>query len=243
MYTKNFNLQILETGRAEASEIMAMDAKLLADLDPEGPPILHLYDWAGPSATYGHFIDLEKHLDLNQVAASRLSLARRPTGGGIVFHIWDLAFSFLMPINHPAFSKNTLENYRFVNEVVLDAVQEKGVLISEEPPALSPQCRHFCMAKPTIYDVVYQGKKVAGAAQRRTRQGYLHQGTISLAFPHLGFLRQVLLSKEEITRAMTAYTFAPLGFLWRPEALQKARRELQELLKQKFLAKLQSLAL
>jgi len=220
-----------------------MDARLLKDLDPEGLPILHLYDWAGPSATYGHFIDLSKHLDLTKAADSRLALARRPTGGGIVFHIWDLAFSFLMPAGHRACSKNTLENYRFVNEVVLEAVQEKAMLISEDAPSMTPECRHFCMARPTIYDVVYQGRKVAGAAQRRTRQGYLHQGTVSLAFPHLGLLKNILRSQEEITRAMAAYTFAPLGSLWRSEALVAARCELQHLLTKKFLAKLQSLPL
>ncbi len=218
---------------------MSLDAQFLADLCPDGNPILHFYDWAGPTATYGHFIDPKKYIDLDKAGFHRLSLAKRPTGGGIVFHIWDLAFSFLMPAKHPACSENTIDNYRFVNEIVLSAVKEyltiKDVtLIPEHAPLLGPSCNHFCMARPTIYDVVYQGLKIAGAAQRRTKKGYLHQGTISLAFPHLALLKNVLLSQEEITRAMTAYTFAPLGRLWTPDHLQEARIELRKLLLKKF---------
>ena len=61
-------------------------------------PLLHLYQWDGPSATYGYFIDPSKYLDLNKLRQHHVALARRPTGGGIVFHIWDLAFSFLIAL-------------------------------------------------------------------------------------------------------------------------------------------------
>lgn len=241
MYTKNLSLEIVDTGAAEGEVNMSLDSQLLADLEPSGKPILHFYEWSSPTATYGHFIDPKKHIDLDQARYHHLSLARRPTGGGIVFHIWDFAFSFLMPSNHPLCSENTLDNYKFVNQVVLEVVKEylelEAILIPEHAPLLGPDCKHFCMARPTIYDVVYKGLKIAGAAQRRTKNGYLHQGTISLAFPHLGLLRSVLLSQEEVTQAMEAYTFAPLGKLYSPKSLESARQKLKELLTQKFLGK------
>lgn len=245
MYTKILPLQLLDTGIAEAQENMSLDVRFLGEIDPLGIPILHFYDWARPSLTVGHFIDVEKYLDLEKMAIHGLEMARRPTGGGIVFHIWDLAFSFLMPANHSACSANTLDNYKFVNEVVLEAVKEylslqDGVVLTpQHEPEMGPNCAHFCMARPTIYDVVYQGMKIAGAAQRRTKRGYLHQGTISLAFPHLGLLRSVLLSKEEVLLAMSNYSFAPLGRLWTSDTLKQARMDLKALLYQKFLIKLE----
>lgn len=233
-------LQKKDTGSRGAEEIMSLDAKLLRAMQAKDAPILHLYRWAGPSATYGHFIDPKKHLDLDFVQRYRLNLARRPTGGGIVFHIWDLAFSFLMPAGHPKFSTNTLENYRFVNQIVLEAVREvfsvSFDLIPQNAPSLGPDCQNFCMAKPTQYDVIHQGMKIAGAAQRRGKQGYLHQGTISLAFPQLGLLRDCLLSKEAVLQAMQAYTFAPLGRVWEPKQLNDARTAVEEKLFQKFQA-------
>ena len=39
------------------------------------------------------------------------------------------------------------------------------------------------MAKPTPFDLVIEGKKVGGAAQRRTRKGLLHQGSLSVCPP------------------------------------------------------------
>jgi lipoate---protein ligase len=209
-------LQVVDTGISSAESNMSKDALFLEELDPQGKPILHLYKWEKPSATYGYFIQPEEHFDLNKVKEKDFAIARRPTGGGIIFHIWDLAFSFLMPSGHPAFSQNTLENYRFVNEAVLDAMRslfdlKKAELIPEEPVPLAPACRNFCMAKPTQYDVVSEGVKVAGAAQRKRKQGYLHQGSISLAYPAIDFLKEVLLSEKEVFQAMEAYSYAPLG--------------------------------
>ncbi len=220
---------------------MAQDAALLLDLDPVGLPILHFYDWARPSATYGHFIDVKKYLNLEGVEKRGLALARRPTGGGIVFHIWDLAFSLLVPASHPGFSVNTLDNYKLVNETVLKAVTTYfslgGAELIEQPgQELGPNCNHFCMARPTVYDAVFRGMKVAGAAQRRTKKGFLHQGTISLTLPQLDLLQDVLLSNEEIMRAMEMYTFAPLGQLTE-ERLRQVRSDLKQLLHQEFLAK------
>jgi lipoate-protein ligase A len=234
-------LEILDTGIGSAEENMRFDEKLLETLQPQDRPILHLYDWALPSATYGYFIRPEKHLDLSKLNRFSLDIARRPTGGGIVFHVWDLAFSFLMPAGHPQFSLTTLQNYQFVNRAVLDTVQSyfslQPELIKEDAPSMGADCQNFCMAKPTQYDVVYQGMKIAGAAQRRRRQGYLHQGTISLAFPQLELLNEVLLSKKDVLAAMSSFSFAPIKD---PNELSKTRQDLQKLLADKLLATLKS---
>lgn len=233
-------LQVLDTGSNSADANMRFDEKLLSELDPDGSPILHLYRWNGPCATYGYFIDPSKHLNLDKIQKNRLTLARRPTGGGIVFHIWDLAFSFLMPASHPRFAKSALDNYRFVNEAVKESMQD--FLQLRDPLELLPADysgpSHFCMAKPTIYDVVHQGRKIAGAAQRRRKNGYLHQGTISLALPHTELLREVLVSKKDVLQAMMAYTFAPLGHYWSGQAMQSMREEIQKRLAENLRAKL-----
>ena len=239
-------MNVLDTGIGTAEANMRRDGKLLEELDPNGEPVLHLYQWSGPSATFGHFIAPEKHLDLEKAKRHRLDLARRPTGGGIVFHIWDLAFSFLMPSGHRAFSLNTLDNFKFVNGAVLEVMRAffalKGPvdLITQDGASLGLDCQNFCMAKPTKYDVVYKGMKIAGAAQRKRKQGYLHQGTISLAYPHVDLLKDVLMSKDEVLEAMRAYTFAPLGRVWEPEQLKRARQEIQKQLQDKLMEKLDS---
>ena len=163
-----------------------------------------------------------------------IDLARRPTGGGIVFHIWDLAFSFLMPSNHPKFSLNTMENYRFVNDIVSKAVTEyfsiSPTLAKTHAPSLGNDCQHFCMAKPTQYDVMVQGQKIAGSAQRKKGQGYLHQGTISLMRPDFHLLQEVLLSKEAVLSAMQTFTCCQTL----EKNLEQTRKELEILLADKL---------
>jgi lipoate-protein ligase A len=210
---------------------MAQDELLLEQLANE--PILHLYEWQRPSLTFGYFIEPNKFLNLDALARHGIDMARRPTGGGVVFHIWDLAFSFLMPSSHPRYSETPLENYRFVNSVVLAALQSflKQAQLLPATPIKPEVCRHFCMAQPTQYDVVWQGRKVAGSAQRKKKQGYLHQGTIAIHGPDIGLLHELVQDK------LIWQSIETEGFLAHVP-LTEARQQVTYALKQAFVDKL-----
>ncbi len=233
--------KFLDTGFGTAEENMKIDADLLSQLKPTDDPTLHFYDWKQKSATYGYFIPVERYLDLNFAKKWDLDLARRPTGGGVVFHISDLAFSVLIPELHEGYFQNTLDNYNFINNRVLKGVEfffQTPVfpqLLPEEPEPLDPSSAHFCMAKPTKYDVMLRGKKIAGAAQRRRKWGYLHQGSIAIALPPEEMLYELLLPGTKVLEAMKKTTYSILGMNWTKPELIDVRLALKESLKKSFL--------
>ena len=229
---------VIDSGTRSAKENMALDSALLSDLENSGAPILHLYDWEGEAATYGHFIDPTKYLNAEGVVAHGLCLAKRPTGGGIVFHNCDLAFSVLIPATHPDFSQSPFDNYAFINRHVLSVVCQfighTPELLPVEPEAVDAVSRNFCMAKPTKYDVMIEGKKVGGAAQRKTRQGFLHQGSISLGMLPETYLHDVLGPDSTVLEEMKRNSYPLLGEHWTKKELCEARLLLRDLLKKTF---------
>lgn len=233
--------ELLETGKKPAQIIMDLDAKLLDDLDPKGPGLLHLYEWEGLAATYGHFIKFSDLLSAEGVKKHGLTLGKRPTGGGIVLHVSDLAFSVLVPSGHEGFHQKTLDNYAFINHKVKRAIlkmlsKESLELLPEDPLGLDGFCKNFCMAKPTIYDVMLGGKKVAGAAQRKKKQGYLHQGSISIGSPSPELLQDILPKNSKVYEAMLLYTYTLLKSGYSKEELDSVRYKMKQALKQEFLA-------
>jgi lipoate-protein ligase A len=221
-------LTILETKKESPEKIMSIDSELLSHL--KNDPILHLYRFEGRCATYGYFVKLEDLVDLERAKQEEIRFARRPTGGGVVFHIWDLAFSFLLPASHPKFSKIPLENYQFVNSIVLEALNLDSAQLTPDAFEEPAHCHRFCMARPTEYDVIYRGKKLAGAAQRKTKKGYLHQGTVSIGPPDVDLLKNLLLEKE-VVQAMQSYTFSLVDSVGK---IEEARRRVEERLKTLF---------
>lgn len=164
-------------GCLSPSEHMRRDAHLLAH---GTEPFVRFYTWPDPSCTYGLFVD--PSLLIQEGAFDRFSIqsARRPTGGGLLFHGRDLAFSFFLP-NHvqqkPCHFDG--EMYQRINETILAAIRP---LLKRSFPFPSggyenesPIPSHFCQAKATQYDVCIGGKKIGGTAERRTRRGLLHQ--------------------------------------------------------------------
>ncbi len=201
-------IEIIRTGKSTAQANMDFDSALLKEIDKSPVPILHLYDWIKPSATYGYFSKPEELLDPEGIVNYSLDLGKRPTGGGIIFHLTDFAFSFLVPAEHPKFSLNTLENYTFVNSIVAEAIRQfskKHVvprLFTPEDISEGRRSADFCMARPTIYDIMIEGKKVGGAAQRQTRKGYLHQGSVLLTEPPAHMIHALLSDKGSIANDM-----------------------------------------
>ena len=228
----------LDTGKRSAAANMELDSALLLDLKDEKDAMLHLYDWEKDAATYGHFIDPAHFLNMEAIERHNLDLARRPTGGGIVFHNCDLAFSVLIPSSSSWFSPNPLDNYAFVNSRVVWAIgqliEAPAILLPEEPTPMDEFCRSFCMAKPTKYDVMIHGKKVGGAAQRKTRHGFLHQGSIAIGLLPESYLAEVLAGGTQVLEAMRQNSFTLLGSSWSEKALEEARQQLRTLLQKAF---------
>lgn len=224
-------LNIIDSGQKSAAANMEYDQHLLLSLKPTCNPILHFYDWQAPSATYGYFSN--PLLQMNTIAVQKfnLELAKRPTGGGIIFHQFDFAFSFLLPASHPQFSLNTLDNYLLVNTIIAKAIDEllqqrtdkNGVSANLNSLELQPsatnfsddtatqrQLKNFCMALPTVYDVVSGDFKLAGGAQRKTKAGFLHQASIALMLPPDDFLDEILGEHSIIAKAMKKHSFGLL---------------------------------
>lgn len=183
---------------------MQTDLQMLSSLAPTSDPILHLYEWQKPAFTFGHFINPSDYLYLDACQQYNFEWAKRPTGGGIIFHLGDAAFSFLMPSSHPLFSTNTLENYQLVNRWVEKALKslltksKEFTLLAKSPLSPSKAQERFCMAHPTEFDILCNGVKVGGAAQRRTKSGLLHQGSVSLFQPDFSLLEKVIIDSSII---------------------------------------------
>lgn len=227
---------LLDTGIGSAHDNMEIDRHLLENLRPDSQPILHLYEWEGCCATYGYFTKPEQFLQMESVESGLLNIARRPTGGGVIFHLTDLAFSVLIPANHPRYSVNTLENYSLVNSAVAKTIEEfSGKTLTTD---LLVECSNtpqncplnFCMAKPTIYDVMINGQKVGGAAQRRTKNGLLHQGSISIALPPLDFLKKTLVEDSGVLEAMQTNTFCLINSPYKQDVLNRTRETLKKII-------------
>lgn len=225
---------IIHTGQKSAEENMRFDAELLENAKDFFNPVLHFYEWKSPSATYGYFANPATLLFLDQIGP--LELAKRPTGGGVIFHNWDFAFSILVPTSSALYSVNTLNNYALINAVVLSSIESflgnstSFYLTPQDGASLVKDCKHFCMANPTQYDVMLKNKKIAGAAQRKTKNGFLHQGSICLQLPDHNYLTQIIRSREVI-ESMYAHTLPLLGDGFVPKSqIETAKIRLQTLL-------------
>jgi lipoate-protein ligase A len=151
---------------------MALDEALLRTATD---PVLRFYRWRAPAASFGYFSRLE---EVRQLSGER-ELVRRWTGGGIVMHGEDLTYSFVVPAAHSLCGKAAREIYAALHRAIASALARGGVNATLAISA-APRISDACFANPVQADVLIGSRKVAGAAQRRTRAGLLQQGSIQL---------------------------------------------------------------
>ena len=167
------NWLLLNSGKCDAAFNMALDETLLEAMPRLGKPVLRFYGWTEPAATFGYF---QKYAEA--AAAIKLRpLIRRPTGGGIVPHDADWTYSFVVPPDHEWHSFSAEESYRRIHDWLRCAFAELEI-----ETELAPCCQKSrlgqCFVGHEKFDLLWGGKKIAGAAQRRNKFGLLIQGSI-----------------------------------------------------------------
>jgi len=152
---------------------MAIDEVLLSNAQSA---ILRFYRWSAPSVSFGYFV---RFAEAYAIAGNR-AIVRRWTGGGIVPHDQDLTYSIMIGVTDDAFALPSKIIYQRVHSALGNALREIGI-VSALVETETSKTSDACFANPVVSDVMEGGRKIAGAAQRKTRGGLLHQGSIQRA--------------------------------------------------------------
>ena len=152
-------------------EAMAVDQWLLETVER---PFLRVYAWEGNWGSVGYFGDLE---DAQRRIPGR-NWVRRWTGGGTVDHVEDWTYTVVVPAGEPMARMRRGESYRLLHEALAKALAGEGLAVQM---AMDPgdEAQSLCFRNPVPHDLLGNAGKLAGAGQRRTRRGLLHQGSVA----------------------------------------------------------------
>jgi lipoyl(octanoyl) transferase len=172
---------------------MAIDEALL---ETATAPTIRFYRWDHPALSFGYFGRFD------EVANEPRDIVRRWTGGGIVFHGTDLTYALIVPATNVAFAESSMSIYEKTHAAVREALAKSGndVRLAD---AAAPKISESCFANAVRADVLSNGTKVAGAAQRRTRRGLLQQGSIQGIELAAGFESDLAAHLSTICREQT----------------------------------------
>ncbi len=149
---------------------MAIDEVLLSDVTQ---PLLRVYRWENAAVSFGYF----EKWELVRKNHPSTDLVRRWTGGGIVPHGSDLTYSLIVPARCAFTKSDANATYRAIHQQIAKLLRDSG-----QPATLASAADEkkssACFENSVCYDILLNNRKVAGAAQRRTRHGLLHQGSV-----------------------------------------------------------------
>ncbi|TPW14939.1 MAG: lipoate-protein ligase A [bacterium] len=205
---------------------MARDTALFesAEADPTAPPVFRLYTWSPPAISFGYHQVIEDEIDVDAAQARGFDIVRRPTGGRAILHHQELTYAVVAPLDDPRFGGRLHESHARISEVFRRALNSLGVpavmaaaagaTIDDSPvePGDSGVSAP-CFAAATRTELVVNGRKILGSAQRRGSRAFLQHGSLLLAEGHLALVDCLKLPEaaRERWRRRLAATTTTLG--------------------------------
>lgn len=154
--------RLIVHGALPPSWNMSIDSALLHCMVEQ--PALRLYRWQKPAITIGYFQDIEKEINIHLCRKDDVSIIRRVTGGGAVFHHEEITYSIVHPLQGP-FNKGIMDSYALIAAPLVKALKAMGITAHYSP----------------INDIYVGEKKISGSAQTRKEGKLLQHGTILVA--------------------------------------------------------------
>jgi lipoate-protein ligase A len=165
---------------------MAMDEKLM-DWHRAGliSPVVRFYGWLPATLSVGYFQKVHKEINFDAVRKHDLGFVRRPTGGRGVLHDDELTYSVIVSEAHPEMPESVTEAYRVISAGLLEGFCDLGLKAEFSIPqtkaereVLKNPRSAVCFDAPSWYEMVVEGRKIAGSAQTRQKGIILQHGSI-----------------------------------------------------------------
>lgn len=158
---------------------MARDREIYQLAQTTGQITLRIYQWQRPTLSVGRFQTLPPEL-VTRAAQLGIPIVVRPTGGQAILHAGDLTLSLAAP-SSAGLGTQIRDTYFLISQALIRGLSHLGIM-AEQSPIDSPY-RHLnhCFAAVTPADIHWQGHKLVGSAQTRSRRAFLQQSAIFLA--------------------------------------------------------------
>ena len=149
--------------------------------EEKSPTTLRLYGWKSPTVSIGYGQNAHSDIDFNFCKSAGIDVIKRPTGGRAVLHENELTFSISSSTENPLFPKNILKSHKKISEALLVGINRLGIKAELHHKSKKKLPRHpVCFYSPSMYELVVDGKKIVGCAQRRFKNSFLEHGSIPL---------------------------------------------------------------
>lgn len=174
------SFRLILSGTLSARENMAIDKALFENFSNTGEPVLRIYTWQ-KSFTFGISSEIAKVKDKKELLPYGSNYAKRMTGGGILFHGNDISYSLVIPSSY-MHGLNVKESYEKICKFLLNFYTSLGLkaLYAKDDKSIHKSHNEFCQLGFEDYDIVINGEKIGGNAQRRTKGIIFQHGSIGI---------------------------------------------------------------
>lgn len=158
---------------------MALDEIAAETAASGGPRTVRVYRWSPSTLSLGYRQDPET-VDWDFCAREGITVTRRPTGGGGIYHdeFGDVSYSIVAPAAE--LPGDLMDTYDLLCTPVFDAFDRLGVdarFTAESLPEIyEPAC--YLRELHPAHDVVAGGKKISGNAQYRRKDAIIQHGSL-----------------------------------------------------------------
>ena len=169
---------LVEPGPRDGAWNMAFDEALLEAAVHRGEASLRIYRWSEPTLSLGYF-QKEVPAELPD-SLKRLPRVRRLSGGGAILHDREWTYSCCVPKRHRlALRPEVL--YEAVHLALIQAFAAHGIATAMRGTSdRSADAAFLCFLRGDPRDILANGRKVVGSAQRRRRGAVLQHGSVLL---------------------------------------------------------------
>ena len=146
-------------------------------------PTLRVYGWQSASITLGYFQKAHEALNLPRVYNEHISFTRRITGGAAILHLDEITYSLSLSPQDLLLPQGVKESYKVLTSFIVNFYRSLGLdagYACDYSPENLEQYQHFCFDTLECYDILIEGKKIGGNAQKRRKKLIFQQGSIPL---------------------------------------------------------------